>query len=184
MEDYEDRFTGLGDLSDGPAKMHCEESASEERRHSRIPFMQRPKVEEELKKLLDNDVIEPCEGEPTPWVSPIRVVPKPKRPGEVRVCVDMRGPNKIIKRERHITPTMDDIIAELNGSAVYSKLDLNSGYHQISLAPESRKLTVFSTHIGLFRYKRLNFGVNSAAEIFQHKIRSALWGLKGVIVSR
>ena len=181
VEDYEDRFTGLGDLSDGPAKMHCEESASEERRHSRIPFMQRPKVEEELKKLLDNDVIEPCEGEPTPWVSLIRVVPKPKRPGEVCVCVDMRGPNKIIKREHHITPTMDDIIAELNGSAVYSKLDLNSGYHQISLAPESRKLTVFSTHIGLFRYKRLNFGVNSAAEIFQHKIRSTLWGLKGVI---
>ena len=64
---------------------------------------------------------------------------------------------------------------------MFTKLDLKAGYHQIELAPESRHLTVFSTHVGLFRYKRLNFGVCSAAEIFQNYIRSALQGLDGVI---
>ena len=66
-------------------------------------------------------------------------------------------------------PTIDDIIVALNGAAVFSKLDLNSDYHQIPLAPESRKYTVFSTHAGLYQYKRLNFGLSSAAEIFSER---------------
>ncbi|XP_067904988.1 melanocyte-stimulating hormone receptor [Heterodontus francisci] len=52
----------------------------------------------------------------------------------------------------------------MNGAKHFAKLDLNTGDHQIELAAESRYLTVFSTHIGLFRYKRLNFGVSSTAE--------------------
>ncbi|XP_064594399.1 uncharacterized protein K02A2.6-like [Liolophura sinensis] len=118
---------------------------------------------------------------PTPWVSPIHVVEKPKNPSQIRICVDMRAPNEAIQRERHITPTLDDIISELNGSKIFSKLYLNAGYHQIDLHPESRSLTTFSTHMGLFRYKRLNFGVCSAAEVFQNHIRMALQGLAGVI---
>ena len=93
----------------------------------------------------------------------------------------MRSPNKAIRRERHVTPTIDDIIQKVNGAQCFAKLDLNAGYHQIELAEESRNLTVFSTHAGLFRYKRLNFGVNSAAEVFQHLIQSALQGLEGTL---
>jgi hypothetical protein len=62
---------------------------------------------------------------------------------------------------------------------VFSKLDLNQGYHQLELSPESRYITTFSTHVGLRRYKRLNFGVNSAAEIFQEAIRSVIEGVPG-----
>nr|XP_006823364.1 PREDICTED: uncharacterized protein LOC102803828 [Saccoglossus kowalevskii] len=149
--------------------------------HRRVPFHVRAKTEEELQRLLNLDIIERVGDEPTPWVSPITVVEKPKKPGEIRICVDIRSANKAILRERHVTPTLDDIIADLNGATVFSKLDLNSGYHQIELAPESRHLTVFSTHNGLYRYKRLNFGVCSAAEVFQNMIRSALQGLKGVL---
>jgi protein subunit release factor A len=47
----------------------------------------------------------------------------------------MRLLNKAVKRERHITPTIDDIIVELTGAKVFSKLDLNSGYHQVELSP-------------------------------------------------
>ncbi|GFN94667.1 Pol polyprotein [Plakobranchus ocellatus] len=62
-----------------------------------------------------------------------------------------------------------------------SKLDLNQGYHQLELNEESRYITGFATHRGLYRYKRLNFGMNSAAEIFQEVIRQTLNGLSGVI---
>ena len=62
----------------------------------------------------------------------------------------MRAANKAIKHERHIAPTIDDVITELSGAQ--STLDLNAGYHQVELAPESRHLTIFSSHIGLFRY--------------------------------
>ncbi len=93
----------------------------------------------------------------------------------------MRKANDAIRRERHITPTIDDIIMKLNGAKVFSKIDLNSGFHQLELAPESRYITTFSTHVGLRRYKRLNFGVSSAPEIFQNEIRQTLEGLNGVI---
>ena len=64
---------------------------------------------------------------------PIVVVPKSKKPDEIRICVDMRMPNKANKRTRHIMPTVDDILMRLNEATVFSKLDLNSGYHQLEL---------------------------------------------------
>ena len=94
----------------------------------------------ELKRLEELDIIEPVTG-PTTWVSPIVVVPKSS--GQVRICVDMRDANKAVKREKHSLPTIDDLVADLNGATVFSKLDLSSGYHQLELAPENR------------RYKRL-----------------------------
>ena len=94
----------------------------------------------------------------------------------------MRIPNTTIKRERHITPTLDDILCDLNGATVFSKLDLNNGYHQLELHEESRYITTFSTHCGLRRYKRLNFGINSAAEIFQNAIRNCVHDIPGSII--
>jgi hypothetical protein len=124
-------------------------------------------------------MIERVDG-PAPWVSPIGVAPKPKNPNEIRLCVDMRLPNKAILRSRHITPTLDDMILDLNGAKVFSKCDLKNGYHQLELSKESRNITTFTTHVGLRRQERLSFGISSAAEIFQNTPRSALEGLDGV----
>ena len=55
-------------------------------------------------------------------MSPLLVVPK--RNKEVRLCIDMRQANKCVLRERHPIPTVDEILVDMNGSAVYSKLDL------------------------------------------------------------
>lgn len=148
--------------------------------HRRIPFHIRKQVEAELDRLKKLDIIEKVDG-PTPWVSPIAVAPKPKNPNEIRLCVDMREPNKAILRSRHITPTLDDMILDLNGSKVFSKMDLRNGYHQLELISEdSRNITTFTTHVGLRRYKPMSFGVSSAAEIFQNTLSNALEGLDGV----
>jgi hypothetical protein len=93
----------------------------------------------------------------------------------------MRQVNKSIKRKRRITPTINKVINDLNGAKIFSKLDLNQGYNQLELAPESRYLTTFSTDLGLRRFRRLNFGINCAAEIFQNAIRESLSGLKGAL---
>ena len=84
----------------------------------------------------------------------------------------MRAANQAIERERHPVPTVEDLIVDLNGATVFSKIDLNQGYHQLELAEDSRSslITVFATHVGLFRFKRLSFGINSAAEIFQKSV--------------
>ena len=78
----------------------------------------------ELKRLEELDIIEPVTG-PTTWVSPIVVVPKSS--GQVRICVGMREANKAVKRQKHLMPTIDDLVADLNGATVFSKLDLSSG---------------------------------------------------------
>ena len=80
-------------------------------------------MEAKLERLEQLDIIEKIEG-PTPFVSTIVVAPKPKKPETIRICVDMRQVNIAVKRERHITPTIDDIILDLNGSRIFSKLDI------------------------------------------------------------
>ena len=180
IQEYPQLFTGVGKLKDFELKLHIDDNVQPvAQRHRRVPFHVRKKVEAELQRLEDSDIIEKVNS-PTPWISPIVTPPKPKSPEEVRICVDMRCPNTAIKRERHITPTVDDLILELNGSTVFSKVDLNKGYHQIMLAPESRAITTFSTHIGIRRYKRLNFGISCAAEKFQQIIEQVIAGIPGV----
>ena len=172
-------FRGIGALKSDPVKLHINNDINPSvQRHRRIPFHVRKKVEDELLRLEKLDIIEKVEG-PTPWISPIVVVPK--KNDSIRICVDMRLPNKAIERERHITPTIDDIITELNGAQLFSKIDLNNGYHQLVLHEESRYITTFTTHVGLRRYKRLMFGINAASEIFQNAIYQSLHGLSGVI---
>ena len=171
---HPEAFTGMGKMTGVKVKFHVDQEVKPViQPHRRIPFHMRKRVEEEIKRLEELDIIEKVDG-PTPWVSPIVAMPKPKKPEEIRICVDMRLPNKAIKRTRHVMPTLDDILMRLNGAKVFSKLDLNSGYHQLELDEESRNITAFSTHVGLRRYKRLNFGVTCAAELFQNYIAEAI----------
>jgi len=90
----------------------------------------------------------------------------PKKNGKIRIVVDARQLNKAILRKRHKTPTIDDLIFKLNGATVFFKADLNNGYRQIELHPDSRFVTTFRTHKSLFPDKRLNIGYCSAAEMF------------------
>ena len=171
--------TGIGCLKDHQVRLHIDSSIPPvARKHSRIPFHNREKVEQEINRLLKEEIIEPVSG-PTEWVSRIVTPPKPKNPQEIRICVDMRDANKAILRTRYVTPTIEELSADLSGATVFSKVDLRSGYHQLVLHPSCRYITCFSTHVGLFQYKRLNFGVNSAAEVFQHTIQSLLEGIPG-----
>ena len=177
LKDYPHLTGGMGEYKGKPVHIHVDESVKPVAQpHRRIPFHVRKQVEEKLQQLEDEGIIERAEG-PTPWVSPIFVVPKPQKPNEIRICVDMRALNKAIIRERYIIPTIDDVVSDLNGCKIFRKIALNQGYHQIPLHPNSRPLTTFSTHIGLFRYKRLNFGLSCAAEVFQKKVSDAIRGI-------
>ena len=174
---YHDLFTGNGKFTDTCVKLHIDETVTPKRQpHRRIPYHIRKDVEIELKRLEDDDIIEKTDG-PTPWISPIVVVPK--KSGAVRICVDMREANKAVMREKHLMPTLDDLITDLNGATTFSTLDLRNGYHQLELHPSSRYITTFSTHVALYRYKRLMFGINSASEIFQNTVAELLRGLPG-----
>jgi hypothetical protein len=178
---YPELFTGkVGSFKPYQVKLHIDESVQprqEKLRH--VPFHLREKVEAEVRKMLEQDLIEPVNG-PTKWISPIVPVPK-KDTDEIRICSDARYVNKAILRERHVMPTVDDLIVKLNGAQVISKLYLKSGYHQMSIEEASRHVTAFCTHMGIFQYKRLNFGINASAELFQRAIEQVISGIEGVM---
>ena len=118
---------------------------------------------EEFKRL---DLIEDVGSEPTKWVSPMAVVPKPD--GDIRVYIDMRLANRAIQRERYHIPTFEEISQDMHDSVIFSKLDLRMGYHQLELDGHSRSITTFVTPSGLKRFKRLIMGVSSVSEIYQN----------------
>ena len=68
----------------------------------------------------------------------------------------------------------------MNGSVVFSKLDLKWGYHQMELTAQSRAITTFTMHSGTYRYKRLIFGASSVSEQYQHEVATVLAGIEGV----
>ena len=151
FQNYPSLFSGLGKMKGVEVKLDIDENVKlVHRSHRRIPFHQIKNLEACVESLLQQDIIEPSDG-PTPWVSPVVLVPKPKQPGGVHLCVDMREANKAITREKHLMPTLDEVVPDLNGAKVFSKLDLNQGYHQLVVHPDSRHITIFSTHCGLFR---------------------------------
>ena len=114
LGEFQGIFKGIGCLRNKKIKLHIDKSIElVALEHQRIAFHLRPKVEEELHKLEKAGIFERVEG-PTPRVSPIVVTRKPKQPGEVRICIDMRLPNMAIRRG-HLAPTVDDIICELGG---------------------------------------------------------------------
>ena len=176
---YPKVFTGVGKLKDFELKLHVDPNVppvAQELR--RVPFALRDKVKAKIDELLERDTIERVEG-PTIWASPVVVAPKPS--GEIRLCVDMRRANEAIIRERLPIPTVDEVLEELNGSTVFSKLDLRHGFHQVELHADSRDITTFITHDGLFSYKRLSFGVNAAPEKYQHIISQVIADIEGVV---
>mgnify|MGYP001794018754 CR=1 FL=1 len=95
--EYHDLFQGLGKLKNYQVKLHIDETIP--------PVAQLHRHAKQLRRDEELGVIKRVE-EPTAWVSPIVVEPKPKSPGNIRVCIDMCRANKAIKYERHITPTI------------------------------------------------------------------------------
>lgn len=178
---YPKAFEGIGKLKDHEQKIHINKDIPPvAQTYRRVPFHLRKQLDEWLDDYLEKDIIEAVSEESTDWVSGLVVTPKPRNPTEVRVCGDYRQANNAIKRERHPIPTVEELMENMDGATRYSKIDLKAGYHQIPLEKESRAITTFTTHRGLFRYKRLPFGINSASEVFQNAIETTIRGIDGV----
>ena len=83
----------------------------------------------------------------------------PKKSGAVRICVDFRPLNNNVLREVHPLPKVDEILAQMAGATVFSKLDANCGFWQIPIDEQSRSLTTFITPFGHYRFNKQPFGI-------------------------
>lgn len=145
----------------------------------RVPLPMQQRVQEELKRLQNLEVIRPVTT-PTDWCAPIVVVPKDNS-AAIRLCVDLTKLNESVRRENYPLPSTDQLLAQLADATVFSKLDCNSGFHQIPLDETSQELTTFITPFGRFCYTRLPFGISSGPEVFHRMMSQLLADIQGVI---
>ena len=144
-----------------------------------VPFALKEKVEEELKRLQREEIVQPVQF--SDWAAPI--VPVVKQDGSVRICGDYRlTVNRASKLDSYPLPKVEDLFAAMAGGKQYTKLDLQHAYQQLVLEDDSKPCTVINTHRGLFQYNRLPFGVSSAPGIFQRAMDSLLQGIPHVAV--
>ncbi|CAM4577627.1 unnamed protein product [Lepidochelys kempii] len=142
----------------------------------RLPFSVREAVSEELRKLVQKDIIEEIGS--SEWVSPTVVTQK--KGGGIRLCVDLREPNKAIVIDSHPLPHIEEVFAELRGAKMFPTLDLQSAYHKVMLHEDSRDLTAFITHEGLFCIKHVPYSLASAPGAFQTMMPLILKNQHGV----
>lgn len=142
----------------------------------RLPKTQKDEIDKQVKKLLDNELIEPSVSS---FNSPLIVVPKKSSNGEKkwRMCVDYRMLNKNLIPDKFPLPRIDDILDSLGRAKYFSCLDLFSGFHQIPIEEESREMTAFSTDKGAYQWKVLPFGLNVAPNSFARMMSLAFAAL-------
>lgn len=146
-------------------------------KYRQVPFALKPAVEKELDKLVQQGVLESTEY--SEWATPL--VPIRKSDGQIRLCGDYRSTvNKAIKKNSYPLPTITEMITLTDPSTIFSKIDLSQAYQQLHVDDETAKVLTVNTHRGLFRVKRLPFGINAAPGLFQKFMEMLLVGIPGV----
>jgi ribonuclease HI len=138
-----------------------------------------PVMEKEMKKLLDAQIIVPLRY--SEWVA--NLVPVRKKSGEIRLCVDFRNLNRSSKKDNYPLPKMEHILQRAIGASRISMIDGFSGYNQISVMPEDREKTTFTTPWGMFMYAKMPFGLMNAGATFQWAMGYSLHRGKGPVRS-
>jgi len=178
-DDFQNIFKGaLGVAQDFEHKVRVNMNVPpKQQKLRRLPLTMRDQVKNKIVELKKQGIIEKVES--SEWVSPIVVAMK--KDGDIRICVDLREVNRAVIPDTFPLPHLEDLLSSLSGATVFSKIDLKSAYHQIPLHEDSKHLTTFITHCGLYRYNRVCFGLASAPSAFQRIMSQVLEDLAGVL---
>ena len=188
---YADVFQGLGKFPGEPYKLRLKPDAvPAKHRPRKVPVHLQDAFHEEVERLVKIDVLEKV-TEPTEWVNSFVIVEKvidssnAHSPNHVikksiRLCIDPKDLNEALEREPYYSRTIDELISMFAGAKVFTIVDMDKGYWQVVLHPESRKLTCMAFDIGRYQFKRLPMGSKVASDIFQRMLDSVYIGLPGV----
>ncbi|GJX52510.1 putative reverse transcriptase domain-containing protein [Tanacetum coccineum] len=132
---------------------------------ARAPYRLAPsemkELSEQLKELSDKGFIRPSSS---PWGAPVLFVKK--KDGSFWMCIDYRELNKLTVKNRYPLPRIDNLLDQLQGSSVYSKIDLRSGYHQLRVREEDIPKTAFRTRYSHYEFQVMPFGLTNAPAVF------------------
>ncbi|GJV57520.1 putative reverse transcriptase domain-containing protein [Tanacetum coccineum] len=136
---------------------------------ARVPYRLAPskmkELSDQLQELFDKGFIRPSSS---PWGAPVLFVKK--NDGSFWMCIDCRELNKLMVKNRYSLLRIDDLFDQLQGSSVYSKIDLRSGYHQLRVREEDTPKTAFRTRYGHYEFQVMPFGLTNATAVFMDLI--------------
>jgi hypothetical protein len=118
-------------------------------------------LKEQLQELLDKGFIHPSIS---PWGTPVLFVKK--KDGSMRMCINYQELNKVMIKNRYPLPRIDDLLDQLQGARVFSKVDLRSGYHQVRVKEEDIPKIDFRTRYGHYKFIVMSFGLTNAPAVF------------------
>jgi hypothetical protein len=136
------------------------------RRAYDLPFSSKQVVEREIQTMLDLGVIEKSRSA---YSSPVVLVRKSD--GSCRFCIDYRALNKVTVFDAEPIPDVEELFTQLSSSVFFTRIDLSKGYWQILVNPVDRHKTAFATHLGLFQWIRMPFGLVAAPAVFARMMR-------------
>lgn len=135
----------------------------------RIPLHLMQEVDKQVNEMLEKGVIEPSNS---PWASPVVLVRK--KDGSMRFCIDYRRLNEVTVKDAYPLPNIEEAFDHLSGHALFSTLDLNSGYWQVAMEEDDKSKTAFVTRKGLFQFKVMPFGLTCAPATFESLMETAM----------
>ena len=139
-------------------------------RFHRIPPPQLDEVREHLKLMLDAGMIRPSNS---PWCNAVVLVRK--KDGSLRFCIDFRKLNSLTVKDSHPLPRICETLESLAGAAHYSTFDMNSGFWQVPMSPESKQYTAFTLgSMGLYECESMPFGLCNTPPTFQRLMQNCL----------
>ena len=164
---YCDAFEGLGKFPGQYSITRTEGASGFVEPMHRVPHKLVEPLKSKLADMESQGVIEKVDY-PTDFVN--NLVITHKKNGSIRICLDPKHLNQQIRREHFPIPTFVDVASQLGNKKIFTIIDLKDSYWQIELDNASSDLTTFSTPFGRYKFRRLPFGICSAAEILQKNV--------------
>ena len=180
VEILDKAFKGDAKVKMEPCHIELEDNATPVKIPARrVPIAYQEDLKNELDLMERNDVVQKISSA-VEWCSPVVIAHK--KNGKIRLCVDYRRLNEVIREPSRQIPTVEEVLGRVGDAKWFTTLDMRNGYWQLEVREQDRKLLAFGTPFGTYVWKRLPLGLKSSPMLFQDRVVQIVGNLPQVTV--